>query len=229
MARVSSKVTHAPFDSKGNLLEWTAANGPDDKYGGALRYGTYGDLVEWRKIEAFTATLTIEDMERGRSAMRFIWKDPEGRKYPMFMRDALDVLKHRSLTDGTLTDEWIVVKRGANYGIALTGIERKRGPAVQWHSEYTCVRCGRKGFHKFRWIEYGQMERRDFTGRVTMQTGYLRDANGWMQECAIVTSCGERRKRLTDAQRKALDDAVDAAKALIDSQAEIREWEARHA
>lgn len=80
-------------------------------------YAGYG-TPEWRPNEPFHATLDLVDMERGRSAARFIWNHGATRtRYPMFMAGMLDIAKNTVIDYGAVTGWWIVVKRGQNYGI----------------------------------------------------------------------------------------------------------------
>lgn len=107
-ARKNSLLT-APYDANGNLREYTG-------------YGS----TEWRPNEPFAATFFYKTWERGRSAVRIVWEDVNGITYPMFMKD-MDALltgghlsTDEALEGGTVVHgEWWVVKRGANYGIAL--------------------------------------------------------------------------------------------------------------
>lgn len=77
--------------------------------------------VEYRRVEDFTAILQIVGMERGRAAARFWWKDIDtGIHYPMFMTDAMDLLRTATMTEGVMEPmDWRACKRGANYGIQL--------------------------------------------------------------------------------------------------------------
>jgi len=80
-------------------------------------YAEYGN-PQWRPNEPFYATLDLVDMERGRSAARFIWNHgATNTHYPMFMAGMLDLAKTDVIDHGEVTGWWIVVKRGANYGI----------------------------------------------------------------------------------------------------------------
>jgi len=75
---------------------------------------------DWRPNQVFRAILMIDNVERGRSAARFILKDKEGVKYVMFMTDMLDLLKHGTVGGGkTEYVAWRFCKRGQNYGIQL--------------------------------------------------------------------------------------------------------------
>ncbi|MEU6362236.1 hypothetical protein [Streptomyces albidoflavus] len=99
---MSTKLTKAPFTERGALMDYVG----------------YGATPEWRDNTPFRATLTVEGIERGRSAARFIWKDSEARTFPMFMTDMVALLKATPNVDrGTVDGWWMVQKRGQNYGI----------------------------------------------------------------------------------------------------------------
>lgn len=97
----------APYDKDG-LMSY-ASFGP----------GEMGPRVEWRENNPFADTLVLVGMERGRSAARFIWQNEAGNvRYPMFPMDLLDIAILHGITNARVTGEWIVMKRGANFGIA---------------------------------------------------------------------------------------------------------------
>lgn len=101
----------APF-RKGNLQEYPG-------YGFRSGDVTDGDCL-WRPNDPFTATLTLTGTERGRSAMRFLWEDEAtGATYPMFATDMAGLaMSSEGVANGRAAGQWIVMKRGANYGIA---------------------------------------------------------------------------------------------------------------
>jgi hypothetical protein len=84
----------------------------------------YATPDEWRPNRPFRAALTLTGIERGRSAARFTWIDASRSgetvtSYPMFMVDACALLMSgEALVGGTRDGWWIVMKRGANYGVA---------------------------------------------------------------------------------------------------------------
>lgn len=102
-----SKVTKAPFDHEGNLLHYPVV------------YTSGRAYPEWRPNIPFVATLTIYGMSRGRSAAYFIWQDEDEHEYPMFISDAVEVLRRCTISNGRVTARWIVKKRGQNFGIGL--------------------------------------------------------------------------------------------------------------
>lgn len=85
--------------------------------GWELQEYVYRD-ADWRPNDLFEATLVLVGMERGRSAARFIWEDPDtSTRYPMFMSGMVDLVKGHKIIKGVVTATWIVVKRGQNYGL----------------------------------------------------------------------------------------------------------------
>lgn len=102
----------APFRN-GSLQEWAGYGfGPGEK--------SYGDEKdEWRDNVPFEAELTLVGTERGRSAMRFMWRNVAGESFPMFATDmAALATSERGVSGGKADGFWIVMKRGQNYGIA---------------------------------------------------------------------------------------------------------------
>jgi hypothetical protein len=99
--------------------------GPD---GSVLHYGgspsvwngeRYVERTGWRDNEVFIARLTISSVQSGRSAKYFIWTDADGRTFPMFAKDMVDLLRYATVEDGGVVyAQWCVRKRGSNYGIA---------------------------------------------------------------------------------------------------------------
>jgi hypothetical protein len=83
-------------------------------------WGTNANAIEWRENVPFRATLRIARLERGRSAARF-WFVDEANKvyYPFFGQTLVDMLSNSTMVNGVVEGTWIVVKKGANYGIEL--------------------------------------------------------------------------------------------------------------
>ena len=103
----------APFRN-GNLQEWAG-------YGFAPGEKSYGDdRDEWRDNQPFSATLVLTGTQRGRSAMRFMWRSEDtGHSFPMFAIDmAALAMSKPGVSGGRASGQWIVMKRGQNYGIA---------------------------------------------------------------------------------------------------------------
>lgn len=92
----------------GSLLEYTVRSPGED----------HTDVV-WRENVPFKDTLQIVEIERGRSAARFVWEAADGRRFPMFMTDMLATARHGIGPTGLVSSEWVAVKKGQNYGIAL--------------------------------------------------------------------------------------------------------------
>lgn len=93
----------------------------DGAHRALLEYvGGWEKDVEWLPNEPFTATLRINNLERGRSAARFWFVDERyGVHYPFFGQGLTEMLGKVTMVDGVVTGKWIAVKRGANYGIEL--------------------------------------------------------------------------------------------------------------
>lgn len=96
------------------LLEYTYGKTGEETHTG---YGNQARPIEWLPNEPFTKTLRIVRLERGRSAARFWFEDEEGTQYPFFGQGLVDMLSAVDMDHGVVTDTWIAVKRGANYGI----------------------------------------------------------------------------------------------------------------
>jgi hypothetical protein len=103
----------APYRN-GNLEEWPG-------YGfGSGEIQSENWKAEWRDNVPFTAELVLTGTARGRSAMRFLWKSTAtGHAFPMFATDmAALAMSAEGVCGGVASGQWIVMKRGENYGIA---------------------------------------------------------------------------------------------------------------
>ncbi|WP_217181628.1 hypothetical protein [Streptomyces sp. AC495_CC817] len=96
---------------------------PREEWPEVTKLAEYAGLNEsrydWRPNEPFEATLTLERLERGRSAARFWFVDERGTRYPFFGQGLVDMLSRVILDHGRVRGTWIAVKRGANYGLEL--------------------------------------------------------------------------------------------------------------
>jgi hypothetical protein len=97
----------APFDANGSLLSYVS------------RWQEEG--VEWQANESFSASLQVYDYSRGRSSAIFILRTIDGRTFPMFMSEMLNLLKVAWIDGGVVGGRWDVVKRGTNYGLRYVG------------------------------------------------------------------------------------------------------------
>lgn len=106
-----SKVTEAPYTDSGSLMHYVETR--------------YGQQPNWLPNDPFTATLWLVETRRGRSAAYFIWRAGDGREYPMFISDMLQLVKSGVTIrpGGAVSTRWVVTKRGSNYGIRHAGTE----------------------------------------------------------------------------------------------------------
>lgn len=74
---------------------------------------------EWVPNEPFHAILTLQGSARGRSSATFNWVDSDGTRYPMFMASMTYLLENSDVFHGSVEGQWIVVKKGTNYGLEL--------------------------------------------------------------------------------------------------------------
>ena len=104
-------LTDAPWDSAGNLVVYPGCDAGDDWNGGGY---------DWKANGPFTARLHLVGTTRGHSAARFQWSTDHGIRMDMFMADMTRLIQATARTiepGGFVEGEWIVVKRGANYGV----------------------------------------------------------------------------------------------------------------
>jgi hypothetical protein len=72
----------------------------------------------------FKASMKITDSHRGRSAAQLVLVDiKDGETFPMFLNQAMLMLKDCTMTKGVITGWWYFIKRGANYSIAYSETE----------------------------------------------------------------------------------------------------------
>lgn len=119
---MAKKLICFPFID-GNLQEYSYHNLDDDErervYNGEeVVKGFFGNNNEevWRPNEEVELTLHYEGYGRGRSSVTFYWTDEHGHKYPMFIKDADELLK-QDMGTSSVHAIFTYVKRGQNYGI----------------------------------------------------------------------------------------------------------------
>lgn len=118
---VGKKLICFPFIN-GDLQEYSFRNLDDSERERVYR----GEIVEievysgrkevWKPNEEIELTLHYDGYGRGRSAITFYWKDDNGYKYPMFIKD-VDELLRQDMGTSSVRGIFTYVKRGANYGI----------------------------------------------------------------------------------------------------------------
>ena len=99
------------------LVPWTDDGIPHFVPVGAARY--QGTEVRWEDRAPFWAWLQWKGMQRGRSALYFVWADG-GETYSMFATDLDDMVRKYGVTEYA-TGWWLPVKRGQNYGVRFVG------------------------------------------------------------------------------------------------------------
>ncbi len=118
---MGKKLICFPFIN-GDLQEYSFRNLDDSERERVYR----GEIVEievysgrkevWKPNEEIELTLHYDGYGRGRSAVTFYWKDDNGHKYPMFIKD-VDELLRKDMGTSSVHGIFTYVKRGANYGI----------------------------------------------------------------------------------------------------------------
>lgn len=118
---MGKKLICFPFIN-GDLQEYSFRNLDDSERERVYR----GEIVEievysgrkevWKPNEEIELTLHYDGYGRGRSAVTFYWKDDNGHKYPMFIKD-VDELLRQDMGTSSVRGIFTYVKRGANYGI----------------------------------------------------------------------------------------------------------------
>jgi DNA-binding PadR family transcriptional regulator len=104
-----------PYSRHGNLLHYARAE--NDSY----RHLNESN-VDWRENEPFQAELELDRSVSGRSAKYVIWHDPEGRQFPMFVVDLVEMIKDgATVSGGKILATWMARKRGQNYGVRYFG------------------------------------------------------------------------------------------------------------
>lgn len=98
------------------MKNWTFKETEDRLY----KYSKHS-LGDKKKPYPFKAKLTFDTYSRGRSAVTFWFKDQKGKKYPMFVSDFENILKHVNIDKGKLPRlEYTQTKKGQSIGIRLT-------------------------------------------------------------------------------------------------------------
>lgn len=118
---MGKKLICFPFIN-GDLQEYSFRNLDDSERERVYR----GEIVEievysgrkevWKPNEEIELTLHYDGYGRGRNAVTFYWKDDNGHKYPMFIKD-VDELLRQDMGTSSVRGIFTYVKRGANYGI----------------------------------------------------------------------------------------------------------------
>lgn len=103
MVVMKNGLREAPFDSQGNLEH----------------YAGYG--ADWRPNDPMELHLAIDTVRSGRSAKYLVWAGDDGRSYPMFVSDLIDMMRKATVDHGTVHGRFRVRKRGQNFGLCYDG------------------------------------------------------------------------------------------------------------
>ena len=77
-------------------------------------------MTSWKKNFKFHDTLEISGMEHGQSAKYLLLVSmTTGKKYTMFVRDVIDMIRNATIDHGKIEAWWTFTKRGQNYGVAV--------------------------------------------------------------------------------------------------------------
>jgi len=90
------------------------------KYVGKIyEYNQNGsDCYKWVQNHMWSDTMVLDGLERGRSAAHFIiYSEVSGKRYYMFMKDMVDMIKNHTIENGRISGCFTYAKRGQNYGI----------------------------------------------------------------------------------------------------------------
>lgn len=77
--------------------------------------------LTWKDPRSFDATLTLDEMARGRSAAHFLFKSEKGARFTVFMTDLMDMIRDPRWREGRIAARFVPCKRGMNYGVRLVG------------------------------------------------------------------------------------------------------------
>lgn len=99
------------FNAK--VVEW-------NKLQELIKLGEVVSSLTWIDNYIFEATLSVGEVSRGRSSVKFSMHD-ETAEYEMFAKGFSEMVKTAVINKGKVTGKWCYVKRGANYGIEYLG------------------------------------------------------------------------------------------------------------
>jgi hypothetical protein len=94
-----------PYDADGNLLH---NPGPAGR----------GWAHQWRPNDVFECTLAGPTVTRSGGIGHVEWRSAEGRIFPMFVTDLVEMINRADILGGSVQGRWIVRKRGQCYGLA---------------------------------------------------------------------------------------------------------------
>lgn len=89
---------------------------------GGVRYFEEWDYEDtfFCEVAEFSTTLTFVGISRGRSSLRFVFRDEKNHvEYSMFQGGFEDMLKSTKIENGKVTGKFQHVRWGSNYGIEM--------------------------------------------------------------------------------------------------------------
>ncbi len=117
------KTYQIPFDDEGNLMSYPSREYKRDPDTGAQRMW----VPNLRDNFEFVATMTYHGFDNGiRSAHRIIWKDEEGRTYPMFISRFGEALEAHGMDGSTMTGRWTFMKQGQNFSLRAVKPDKRK-------------------------------------------------------------------------------------------------------
>ena len=95
---------------------------PFDEAGSMVDYQHGYNISEWRENSVFEGVYRFKGSTRGRSSVKFVFEDEEGKTIAMFLSDFEDMLRMPGVwQDGSLAGWWTFCKKGSNYGAVYLG------------------------------------------------------------------------------------------------------------
>lgn len=91
-----------PFDQNGNLMTWDG-----------------GWCKDWRPNFVFEAEMTFDHFSKGRSSVRAIFIDKEGKEHSFTTSELSKVIPH--IEKGVIKGKFCFSKQGTNYGVSFVG------------------------------------------------------------------------------------------------------------
>lgn len=99
--------TEVPYDDHGDLMHRPAA---------------LARVHRWGPNDPFNCLLFVLGAAPAGRETHVLWRSAEGRIFPMFLADLVEMLQRADVVAGGVQGRWIVRKRGQRYGVAYLGL-----------------------------------------------------------------------------------------------------------